>query len=103
MEDQTSQAEEPPAKKTGKTGTPAVQPPAKGASKRKGKKPRRKFLGFLQARAQYTGPCLRKAVRYPNVNRKKPVLYLHPIHKKVARKGSTAECGLLAQVVGTGT
>ena len=91
MEDQMSQAEEIPAKNTGKTGTPVAQPPGKGASKRKGKKPHCKFPGFLQAGAQYTGPCLRKAVRYPNVSRKKPVLYLHPIHKKVA------------QVVGTGT
>ena len=86
MEDQTSQAEELPAKNTGKTGTPAIQPPAKGASKRKAKKPRRKYPGFLQAKVQYTGPCLRKAIRYPNMDRKKPVLYLHPIHKKVAGK-----------------
>ena len=91
MEDQTSQAEEMLAKNTGKTGTPATQPPGKGASKRKGKKPRHKFPGFLQAKAEYTSPCLRKAVRYPNVDRKKPVLYLHPIHKKGCREGSTAE------------
>ena len=38
-EDQTSQAEELPVKNTGKTGTPAIQPPATGASKRKVKKP----------------------------------------------------------------
>ena len=93
MEDQTSQAEEPLAKNTGKTGTPAVQPPAKGASKRKAKKPRRKYPGFLQAQAQYTGPCLRKAIRYPNVDRKKPVLYLHPIHKKVAGKEALQNVG----------
>ena len=92
-EDQTSQAEEPPAKNTGKTGTPAIQPPAKGASKRKGKKPRRKYPGFLQAKAQYTGPCLRKAIRYPNVDRKKPILYLHPIHKKVAGKEALQNVG----------
>ena len=92
-EDRTSQAEEIPEKKTRKTGTPVAQPPGKGASKRKGKKPRRKFLGFLQAGAQYTGPCLRKAVRYPNVNRKKPVLYLHPIHKQVARKEALQNMG----------
>ena len=79
--EQTSQAEEPPRKRTEKTGTPPSQPPAKGANKRKGKTPRRKFPGFLQDGAQYTGPCLRKAMRYPKVNRKKPVLYLHPIHK----------------------
>ena len=93
MEDQTSQAVEIPAKKTRKTGTPVVQPPTKGASKRKGKKPRHKFLEFLQAGAQYTGPCLRKAVWYPNVNRKKPVLYLHPIHKQVAGKEALQNVG----------
>ena len=92
-EDQTSQAEELSAKNTGKKGIPAIQPPAKGASKRKGKKPRRKYLGFLQAKAQYTGPCLRKAVRYPNIDRKKPVLYLHPIHKKVAGKEALQNVG----------
>ena len=92
-EDQTSQAEEIPAKKTGKTGTPVAQPPGKGASKRKGKKPCHKFPGFLQARAQYTSPCLRKAIRYLNVNRKKPVLYLHPIHKQVAGKEALQNVG----------
>ena len=35
-EDQTSQAEEPPRKRTGKTGTPPSQPPAKGAKQEKG-------------------------------------------------------------------
>ena len=93
MEDLTSQAEEIPAKKTRKMGTPVAKPPGKGASKKKGKKPRRKFPGFLQAGVQYTGPCLRKAVRYPNVNRKKPVLYLHPIHKQVARKEALQNVG----------
>ena len=88
-----SQAEEPPRKKTRKKGTPAPQPPAKGADKRKGKKPRRKFPGFLQVGAQYTGPCLRKAMRYPNVNRKKPVLYLHPIHKEVTGKEALQNVG----------
>ena len=92
-EDQMSQAEEIPAKNTAKTGTPVAQPPGKGASKRKGKTPRHKFPGFLQAGAQYTGPCLRKAVRYLNVSRKKPVLYLHPIHKKVARKEALQNVG----------
>ena len=92
-EDQMSQAEEPPPKKTGKKGAPATQPPAKGANKRKGKKPRHKFPGFLQVGAQYTGPCLRKAVRYTNVNRKKPVLYLHPIHKQVAGKEALQNVG----------
>ena len=92
-EEQTSQAEEPPRKRTEKTGTPPSQPPAKGANKRKGKTPRRKFPGFLQDGAQYTGPCLRKAMRYPKVNRKKPVLYLHPIHKAVARKEALQNVG----------
>ena len=92
-EDQMSQAEEVPAKNTRKKGAPVAQPPGKGANKRKGKKPRRKFPGFLQVRAQYTGPCLRKVVRYPNVNRKKPVLYLHPIHKKVAGKEALQNVG----------
>ena len=92
-EEQTSQAEEPPRKRTEKTGTPPSQPPAKGANKRKGKTPRRKFPGFLQEGAQYTGPCLRKAMRYPQVNRKKPVLYLHPIHKAVAGKEALQNVG----------
>ena len=92
-EDQTSQAEEPPAKNPRKAKTPAVQTPAKVANKRKTKKPRRKYPGFLQAQAQYTGPCLRKAIRYPNVDRKKPVLYLHPFHKKVARKEALQNMG----------
>ena len=93
MEDQTSQAEEPPTMKPGKLGTPAVQPPAKGAKERKGKTPRHKFPGFLQAQAQYTGPCLRKVIRYPNVDKRKPVLYLHPIHKKVAGKEALQNVG----------
>ena len=93
MEDLTSQAEEILAKKPGKMGTPVTQPPGKGTSKKKGKKPRHKFPGFLQAGAQYTGPCLRKAVWYPNVNRKKPVLYLHPIHKQVAGKEALQNVG----------
>ena len=92
-EDQTSQAEEMPAKNTGKTETPVAQPPGKGASKRKAKKPRHKFLRFLQAKAQYTGPCLRAAIRYPNVDRKKPILYLHPIHKKVPGKEALQNVG----------
>ena len=74
-------------------GTPPSQPPAKGANKRKGKKPRQKFPRFLQVGAQYTGPCLRKAMQYPNVNRKKPVLYLHPIHKEVAKKEALQNVG----------
>ena len=82
-----------PVKNPGKKEAPVAPPPGKGASKRKGKKPRHKYPGFLQAKAQYTGPCLRKAVRYPNINRKKPVLYLHPIHKKVARKEALQNVG----------
>ena len=74
-------------------GTPATQSPAKGANKRKGKKPRCKFPGILPDKAQYTGPCLRRAIRYPNVDRKKPVLYLHPIHKKVAGKEALQNVG----------
>ena len=92
-EEQTSQAEEPPRKRTEKEGAPPPQPPAKGAKKRKGKTPRRKFPGFLQDGAQYTGPCLRKAMRYLKVNRKKPVLYLHPIHKAVAGKEALQNMG----------
>ena len=92
-EDLTSQAEELPAKSTGRMGTPATQPPAKGANKRKGKKPHRKFPGILPDKAQYTGPCLRKAIQYPNVDRKKPVLYLHPIHRKVAGKEALQNVG----------
>ena len=93
MEDQTSQAKELPAKSTGRMGTPATQPPAKGANKRTGKKPHRKFPGILPDKAQYTGPCLRKVIRYPNVDRKKPVLYLHPIHRKVAGKEALQNVG----------
>ena len=92
-EEQTSQAEERPRKRTEKEGAPPPQPPAKGANKRKGKTPRRKFPGFLQDGAQYTGPCLRKAMRYPKVNRRKPVLYLHPIHKAVAGKEALQNVG----------
>ena len=92
-EEQTSQAEEPPRKRTEKEGAPPPQPPAKGANKRKGNTPRRKFPGFLQDGAQYTGPCLRKAMRYPKVNRKKLVLYLHPIHKAVAGKEALQNVG----------
>ena len=32
-------------------------------------------------------------MRYPNVNRKKPVLYLHPIHKEVAGKETLQNMG----------
>ena len=94
-EDPTSQAEELSAKNTGKMGTTAIQQPAKGASKRKGKKPRRKYLGFIQAQAQYTSPCPGKAIWYPNLDRKRPILYLHPIHKKVAGKEALQNVGYL--------
>ena len=32
-------------------------------------------------------------MRYPNINRKKPVLYLHPIHKEVAGKEALQNMG----------
>ena len=95
MEDQTSQAEELPAKSTGRMRTPATQPPAKGANKRKGKKPHHKFPGILPDKVQYTGSCLRKAIRYPSMDRKKPVLYLHPIHRQVAGKEALQNMGYL--------
>ena len=89
MEDQTSQAEELLVKSSGKKGTPSTQQPAKGANKRKGKKPQCKFPGILPVQAQYTGPCLRKG----DVDRKKPVLYLHPIHRQVAGKEALQKVG----------
>ena len=102
-EDQTSQAEELPMKSTEMMGTPATQPPAKGANKRKGKKPHHKFPGILPNKAQYTGPCLRRAIQYPNMDRKKPVLYLHPIHKKVAGKEALQNVGYSNKSWGMGT
>ena len=47
----------------------------------------------LPAAAQYTGPCLRTAMRYPVVNRKKPILYVYPIHKKVGKKEGLQNVG----------
>ena len=49
--------------------------------------------GIPPAKLQYTGPCLRKAIRYLNMDRKKPVLYLHPIHKKVPGKEALQNVG----------
>ena len=80
-------------KESWEEGDPSAPTTCQGANKRKGKKPCRKFPGFFQVGAQYTGPCLRKAIRYPNVNRKKPVLYLHPIHKEVAGKEALQNVG----------
>ena len=48
---------------------------------------------FLQADAQYTGPCMRTAMRYLMVNRKKPILYVYPIHKKVGKKEGLQNVG----------
>ena len=48
---------------------------------------------FLQADAQYTGPCMRTAMRYPVVDRKKPILYVYPIHKKVGKKEGLQNVG----------
>ena len=47
----------------------------------------------LQVDAQYTGPCLRTAMRYPIVNKKKPILYVYPIHKKVGKKEGLQNVG----------
>ena len=47
----------------------------------------------LQAEVQYTGLCLRTVMRYPVVNRKKPILYVYPIHKKVAGKEGLQNVG----------
>ena len=58
-----------------------------------GKEASPQVSGLLQAQAQYTGPCLRKVIRYPNMDRKKPILYLHPIHKKVAGKEALQNVG----------
>ena len=89
--DQTSQLSSSPAKGPGKKLVPKKTP-----AKREGRKqetPRRKFPMFLQADAQYTGPCMRTAMRYPVVNRKKPILYVYPIHKKVGKKEGLQNVG----------
>ena len=89
--DQMSQRSSSPAKGPGKKLIPKKSPAKHGG--RKQKTPRRKFPMFLQADAQYTGPCLRTAMRYPLVNRKKPILYVYPIHKKVGKKEGLQNIG----------
>ena len=89
--DQTSQCSSSPAKGLGKKLIPKKAPAKRGG--RKQKTPRQKFPMFLQADAQYTGPCLRTAMRYPLVNRKKPILYVYPIHKKVGKKEGLQNIG----------
>ena len=89
-EDQSSQLSPSPAKKPGKKLIPKKTPAKRG---RKQKTPRRKYPMHLQADAQYTGPCVRTAMRYPVVNRKKPILYLYPIHKKVGKKEGLQNVG----------
>ena len=89
--DQTSQCSSSPAKGPGKKLIPKKAPAKRGG--RKQKTPRRKFPMFLQADAQYTGPCLRMAMRYPLVNRKKSILYVYPIHKKVGKKEGLQNVG----------
>ena len=89
--DQTSQRSSSPAKGPGKKLIPKKTPAKHGG--RKQKTPQRKFPMFLQADAQYTGPCLRTAMRYPLVNRKKPILYVYPIHKKVGKKEGLQNVG----------
>ena len=89
--DQSSQHSSSPAKKPGKKPIPKKTPAKRGG--RKQKTPRRKFPMHLQADAQYTGPCLRMAMRYPVVNRRKPILYMYPIHKKVGKKEGLQNMG----------
>ena len=89
--DQSSQLSSSPIKGLGKKLIPK-KPPAKPRG-RKQKAPRRKFPMHLQADAQYTGPCVRTAMRYPTVNRKKPILYVYPIHKKVGKKEGLQNVG----------
>ena len=88
--DQSSQRSSSPVKRPGKKLIPKT--PAKRGG-RKQKTPRRRFPMVMQADAQYTGPCLRTAMRYPVVNRKKPILYLYPIHKKVGKKEGLQNVG----------
>ena len=89
--DQSSQLSSSPAKRPGKKLIPKKTPAKHGG--RKQKTPRRKFPMFLQADAQYTGPCVRTAMRYPVVDRKKPILYVYPIHKKVGKKEGLQNVG----------
>ena len=108
-EDQTSQAEEPPAKNIRKTGTPAVPPPAKGANKRKAKKPHCKYPRFLQAQAQYTGPGAiyrplpEESDAVPERGQKEASTVPSPNPQAGCREGRLTKRGLLAQVVATGT
>ena len=87
--DQSSQRSSSPVKGKGKKLIPKA--PAKRG--RKQKTPRRKYPMVLQVDAQYTGPCLRNAMRYPIVNKKKPILYVYPIHKKVGKKEGLQNIG----------
>ena len=89
--DQSSQLSSSPAKGPGKKLIPKKTPAKHGG--RKQKTPRRKFPMFLQDGAQYTGPCMRKAMRYPVVDKKKPILYVYPIHKKVGKKEGLQNIG----------
>ena len=49
--------------------------------------------GIPPGRGAIHRPVPEEGVRYPNVNRKKPVLYLHPIHKQVAGKEALQNVG----------
>ena len=89
--DQSSQRSSSPVKRPGKKPVPQKTPARQRG--RKQKTPRRKLPMVLQADAQYMGPCLRTAMRYPVVNRKKPILYLYPIHKKVGKKEGLQNIG----------
>ena len=88
--DQSSQRSSSPVKRPGKKLVPKT--PARSGG-RKQKTPRRRYPMVMQADAQYTGPCLRTAMRYPVVNKKKPILYLYPIHKKVGKKEGLQNVG----------
>ena len=91
MEDQTSQAEELPAKNTRKTGTPTT---CQRCKQEESKEASSQVSGISPGQgAIYMGLCLRAAIRYLNVDRKKPVLYLHPIHKKVPGKEALQNVG----------
>ena len=88
--DQSSQRSSSPAKRPGKKVVPKTPARSRG---RKQKTPRRRYPMVMQADAQYTGPCLRTGLRYPVVNRKKPILYLYPIHRKVGKKEGLQNVG----------
>ena len=89
--DQSSQLSSSPAKGPGKKLIPKKTPAKRGG--RKQKTPRQKFPMFLQADTQYMGLCMRPAMRYPVVDRKKPILYVYPIHKKVGKKEGLQNVG----------